>query len=175
MQTHQLGDLEPGPNYAKLNKIQHLTYSNKPTYTQASANSSEHTHPSPWLAIAPSTEKSFKTLEPRDRTTLSMRTHHQPSEPGGTPWRWRGAYTSTDVKENTTHPSYVPNANRSSLTNTHILGGCRFTAKLRTKRHNSTFRLLLQHLQNRMGENGPYYVRTWATNPSRILATSQLI
>ena len=32
---------------------------------------------------------------------------------------------------------------QSPLTNTHILGGCRYTAKLRTKRHNSTFRLLL--------------------------------
>jgi len=33
---------------------------------------------------------------------------------------------------------------QSPLTNPHILGGCIFTAKLRTKRHNSTFRLLLQ-------------------------------
>jgi hypothetical protein len=40
---------------------------------------------------------------------------------------------------------------QSPLINTHILGGCRFTAKLRTKRHNNTFRLLLQLLQKSNG------------------------
>ncbi len=44
---------------------------------------------------------------------------------------------------------------QSSLTNTHILGGCRFTAKLRLKRHNSTFRLLIQHLQKSNGGRWP--------------------
>jgi hypothetical protein len=34
------------------------------------------------------------------------------------------------------------------LNNTHILGGCKHNAKLRTKRHNSTFPLLHQPLQN---------------------------
>ena len=38
---------------------------------------------------------------------------------------------------------------------THILGGCTFTAKLRIKRHNSTFRLLTQHLQKSNGGRWP--------------------
>jgi hypothetical protein len=38
---------------------------------------------------------------------------------------------------------------------THILGGCRFTAKLRIKSHNSTFRVLLQLLQKSNGGRWP--------------------
>ena len=48
-------------------------------------------------------------------------------------------------------PSLICNKCQSPLTNTHILGGCRFTAKLRIKRHNSTFRLLLQQLHKSNG------------------------
>jgi hypothetical protein len=69
-------------------------------------------------------------------------------------------------------PTLICTKCQSPLANTHILEDCRFTAKLRTKRHNSTFRFLFQYLQNRMGDDGPYYVRTWATTPSLILATS---
>ena len=60
---------------------------------------------------------------------------------------------------------------QSPLTNTHILGGCRYTAKLRTKRHNSTFCLLHQHLQKSNGGRYGPYARTWAKNLSPTLAT----
>ncbi len=40
---------------------------------------------------------------------------------------------------------------KSPLNNTHILGGCKYTAKLRTKRHNVTFLLLHQLLQQSNG------------------------
>jgi len=43
----------------------------------------------------------------------------------------------------------------SPLNNTHILGGCIHTVKLRTKRHNSTFLLLHQLLQNTNGGRWP--------------------
>ena len=53
------------------------------------------------------------------------------------------------------NPSPICTKCQSPLTNTHILGGCRTTARLRTKRHNSTFRLLLQHLQKSNGGRWP--------------------
>jgi hypothetical protein len=53
------------------------------------------------------------------------------------------------------NPSLICTECRSPLTNTHILGGCRFTAKLRIKRHNSTFTLLLRHLQKSNGGRWP--------------------
>jgi hypothetical protein len=43
----------------------------------------------------------------------------------------------------------------SPLNNTHIMGGCKHTAKLRTKRHNNTFLLLHQLLQNTNGGRWP--------------------
>ncbi len=52
-------------------------------------------------------------------------------------------------------PSLTLTKCKSPLANTHILGGCRFTAKLRTKRHNITFSLLLQLLQNTKGGRWP--------------------
>ncbi len=51
--------------------------------------------------------------------------------------------------------SFICTKCQSPLTNTHILGGCRYTAKLRTKRHNSTFRLLLQHIKKSNGRRWP--------------------
>ena len=53
------------------------------------------------------------------------------------------------------NPSLIFTKCQSPLTNTQILGGCRFTAKLRTKRQNSTFILLLQHLQKSNGGRWP--------------------
>jgi hypothetical protein len=53
------------------------------------------------------------------------------------------------------NPSLICTKCQSPITNTHILGGCRFTAKLRSKRHNSTFRLLLQRLQKSNGGRWP--------------------
>jgi hypothetical protein len=44
-------------------------------------------------------------------------------------------------------PSLICTKYQFPLTNTHILGGCRFTAKLIIKRHTNTFRLLIQQLQ----------------------------
>ena len=52
-------------------------------------------------------------------------------------------------------PSLICTKCQSPFTNTHILGGCRFTAKLRIKRHNTTFRLLLQQLQKYNGGRWP--------------------
>ena len=53
------------------------------------------------------------------------------------------------------NPSLICTKCQSPLTNTHILGGCRFTAKLRIKRHNSTFRLLQELLQKSNGGRWP--------------------
>ncbi len=52
-------------------------------------------------------------------------------------------------------PSLICTKCQSPLTNMRILGGCRFTAKLRIKRYNSTFRLLLQQLQKSNGGRWP--------------------
>jgi len=52
-------------------------------------------------------------------------------------------------------PCRICTKGQSPLTNTHILGGCRFTAKLKTKRHNRTFRLLLQLLRKSNGGRWP--------------------
>jgi hypothetical protein len=53
------------------------------------------------------------------------------------------------------NPSLICTKCQSPLTNTHILGGCRFTAKLEIKCHNSAFRLLLQYLQKSNGGRWP--------------------
>jgi hypothetical protein len=53
------------------------------------------------------------------------------------------------------NPSLICTKCQSPLTNTYILGGCRFTAKLRAKRHNNTFRLLLQLLLKSNGRRWP--------------------
>jgi ribonuclease HI len=41
------------------------------------------------------------------------------------------------------------------LTNTHLLGGCKYNAKMRTSRHNSTFKLLHELLQTQNGGRWP--------------------
>jgi ribonuclease HI len=50
-----------------------------------------------------------------------------------------------------TGPTSICSKCQSPLSNTHLLGGCSHTAKLRTKRHNSTFLLLQQLLQTSNG------------------------
>ena len=52
-------------------------------------------------------------------------------------------------------PSLTYTKCQSPLTNTHILGGYIFTAKIRIKRHNNTFRLLIQYLQKSNGRRWP--------------------
>ncbi len=52
-------------------------------------------------------------------------------------------------------PSLTCTKCHSPLTNTHILGGCRFTANLRTQRHNNMFKLLHQLLQEADGGRWP--------------------
>jgi hypothetical protein len=52
-------------------------------------------------------------------------------------------------------PSLTCTKCHSPLTNTHILGGCRFTAKFRTQRHDSTLKLLHQLLQDCNGGRWP--------------------
>jgi hypothetical protein len=69
------------------------------------------------------------------------------------------------------NPSLICTKCQSPLTNTHILGSCQYIAKLKTKRHNSTFQLLLQLLQNRMEDVGPSCVRILAINRSLTLIT----
>ena len=80
--------------------------------------------------------------------------NHYLSELEEPQWMWHGEYTSTDAKGNT-NISLICTKCQSLLTTTHIFGGCRFTAKLRIKRHDSTFRLLLQLLQNSNGGRRP--------------------
>ena len=111
--------LRTRPQIRGTKKTQHPTYTTSPTYTQAYTHSSEHTHTTPRLAIAPSMDKSYTTLEPRDRTTQSMHTLHHPTGLGGTRWRWHGEYISTDVKKSIAHPSYAPNAIPHSQTRTY--------------------------------------------------------
>jgi hypothetical protein len=62
-------------------------------------------------------------------------------------------------------PSLICTKCLSPLTNTHILGGCRFTAKLRIKRHNITLRLLLQQLQKTNGGRWPVICADLAHKP----------
>ncbi len=45
------------------------------------------------------------------------------------------------------------------------MGGCSYTAKLRVKRHNSTFRLLIRHLQKSNGERWPIICADLGHNP----------
>ncbi len=71
-----------------------------------------------------------------------------------TQWRWRGESTYTGAAENTATPQHAQNAN-PPLNNTHILGGCRYAAKPRTKRHNDTFLLLHPLLQESNGGRWP--------------------
>jgi hypothetical protein len=52
-------------------------------------------------------------------------------------------------------PSLTCTKCQSPLTNTHIFGGCRFTSKFRTQRHNNTFTLLHQLLKNSDGGRWP--------------------
>jgi len=111
------------------------------------------------------------TLEPRDRTTQSMRTQQYPSGPGETPRRWRGAYISTDVNENTTHPSYVPKAKPHSQTHTYL----EVADSPPSSEQNATIvpsDSYSNSYKKRMEDDGPSYVRTWATSPSHTLITS---
>ena len=55
-----------------------------------------------------------------------------------------------------TGPSRICSKCQSPLNNTHLLGGCSHTAKLRTKRHNNTFLLLHQLLQKSNGGRWPF-------------------
>ena len=41
------------------------------------------------------------------------------------------------------------------LTNTHLLGGCKYIAKLRISRHNITFKLLQEQLEKHNGGRWP--------------------
>jgi ribonuclease HI len=63
-------------------------------------------------------------------------------------------------------PSLICTKCQSPLTNTHILGGCRYTAKLRIKRHNNTFRLLLEHLQKSNGGQWPILCANLGRKPA---------
>jgi hypothetical protein len=94
-------------------------------------------------------------LEPQDRTT--QYTHIYSTTP------YRARRDSLEVAwelhihicKRKHSPSLLCTKCQSPLTNTHILGGCRLTAKLIIKRHNIIFRLILQLLQKSNGGRWP--------------------
>ena len=71
-------------------------------------------------------------------------------------------------------PSLTCTKCRSPLTNTHILGGCRFTAKFRAQRHNSTFKLLSQLLQDTEGGRWPIVGMDMGQKPVTNFKTLQI-
>jgi hypothetical protein len=90
-------------------------------------------------------------MEPIAKSTAT-RTH--PTGHAETPSRWLGGFTCTDAIGNTDPHSDVRNATHQTK-NTHILGGCRSTSKIRIKRHNNTFLLLHKLLQTSNGGRWP--------------------
>ena len=72
---------------------------------------------------------------------------------------------STNAKESTAHPSSAPNAKHHSQTPIYWVGADSLPSSesndtiVHSDSSSNTYR-------NRTGEGGPYYVRTWATNPS---------
>jgi hypothetical protein len=102
-----------------------------------------------------------------------MRTQQHPIGLGATSWRWRGEYTSTHVKVNTAHPSYAPNANPHSQAHTYLEGAdSPPSSKPNVTTVHSDF--YSNSFKNLTEDDGPSYVRTWATNPSLTLVTSRL-
>ena len=132
-----------------------------------------HTHCGPDVLQMPSCKgflSSFLKLEPQGRTTPYMHTQRHLTELEETPWKSHGEYTSTDAKENTTQPSYAPSANPRSQTHTYL--------EVEDSLPSSELNVTIVHsdfysnsYKNRMGDDGPSYVRTWATNSSLTLAT----
>jgi ribonuclease HI len=53
-----------------------------------------------------------------------------------------GSHVYRCLKKNNTHGPMLCTKCNQPLTNTHLLGGCKHNSKLRTSRHNSTFKLL---------------------------------
>ena len=56
---------------------------------------------------------------------------------------------------------------KQKLTNTHILGGCYTTSRLRISRHHSTFKLLVEHLQKSNGGRWPILSMDLGNGPVR--------
>jgi len=57
-------------------------------------------------------------------------------------------------KHNSQGPMLCTKCNQP-LTNTHLLGGCKYNSKLRTSRHNNTFKLLQEQLETHNGGSWP--------------------
>ena len=106
--------------------------------------------------MALSIAKSYKKLEPQDQTT-TFRARRDSLEVA-----WEEHIHKCKRKHSL---SLICTKCQSPLTNTHILGGCRFTAKLRIKRHISTFRLLLRLLQKSNGGRWPILCEDYGHKP----------
>jgi hypothetical protein len=61
------------------------------------------------------------------------------------------------------------------LTNTHLLGGCKYNAKLRTSRHNNTFKLLQELLQTHNGGRWPILSVDLGNKPVKDFKTQTLL
>jgi hypothetical protein len=62
-----------------------------------------------------------------------------------------------------------------SLTNTHLLGGCKYNAKLRISRHNNTFKLLHDLLATHNGGRWPILIMDLGNKPLRDFKTKMHI
>ncbi len=58
-------------------------------------------------------------------------------------------------KERNSHGPMICTKCSHPLTNTHLLGGCKYNSKLCTSKHNSTFKLLQGQLENHSGGRWP--------------------
>ena len=112
-------------------------------------------------------------LEPQDRIIQYTHTQHHLSVPKETRWRWHGEYTSTDTKENTAYCSFAPSANLHSQTHTYweAANSPPSSEPNATIVHSDSYSNSYKNLTE---DDGPSYVRTWATNLSLALVTSRL-
>ena len=61
------------------------------------------------------------------------------------------------------------------VTNIHLLGGCKHNAKLRTSRHNSTFKLLQEQLEKHSGGRWPIVSMDLGKKPVKDFKTQMKI
>jgi ribonuclease HI len=65
-----------------------------------------------------------------------------------------GSHVYRCKKKHNSHGLMICTKCNQPLTNTHLLGGCKHNSKLRTSRHNNTFKLLHEELKNTTEEGG---------------------
>jgi hypothetical protein len=95
--------------------------------------------------------------EARDTgTDFSIQTYSQ------SPYRSRrdaykvawGSHVYKSKKKHNSHGPMLCTKCNQPLTNTYILGGCKYNAKLCTSSHNNTFKLVQEQLENKMEGDG---------------------